>query len=75
MSLVHQGKEGIHLRDSRRVTTSHDFTWKDEEMEHMIQFFDRNEDGKLILEDFTKIVKRCNLRQASENAEHALIAS
>nr|GEW32683.1 centrin-2-like isoform X1 [Tanacetum cinerariifolium] len=63
------GKGGINLRDLRRVAASHDFTWKDEEMEHMIQFFDSNEDGKLSLEDFTKIVERCNMRQGSENTE------
>ncbi|GJR96139.1 centrin-2-like isoform X1 [Tanacetum coccineum] len=67
------GKGGINLRDLRRVAASHDFTWKDEEMEHMIQFFDSNEDGKLSLEDFTKIVERCNMRQGPENTEPASI--
>ncbi|PWA54947.1 calmodulin-related protein [Artemisia annua] len=47
------GKGGINLRDLWRVAASHDFTWKDEEMEHVIQFFDSNEDGKLSLEDFS----------------------
>ncbi|GJY74518.1 centrin-2-like isoform X1 [Tanacetum coccineum] len=89
------GKGGISLRDLRRVAASHDFTWKDEEMEHMIQFFDSNEDGKktsgswpcslvnsflymyawqLSLEDFTKIVERCNMRQGPENTEPASVA-
>ncbi|GJV75004.1 centrin-2-like isoform X2 [Tanacetum coccineum] len=68
------GKGGINLRDLRRVAASHDFTWKDEEMEHMIQFFDSNEDGKLSLEDFTKIVERCNMRQGPENTEPASVA-
>ncbi|PWA45078.1 calmodulin-related protein [Artemisia annua] len=68
------GKGGINLRDLRRVAASHDFTWKDEEMEHMIQFFDSNEDGKLSLEDFTKIVELCNMRQGPENTEPASVA-
>lgn len=57
------GKGGINLWDLQRVAASHDFTWKDEEMEHMIQFFDTDGDGKLSLEDFTKIVERCNMKQ------------
>lgn len=69
------GKGGINLRDLRKVAASHDFTWKDEEMEHMIQFFDSDGDGKLSLDDFTKIVERCNMRQVSENAERASLAS
>ncbi|KAK9051569.1 hypothetical protein SSX86_028196 [Deinandra increscens subsp. villosa] len=58
------GKGGINLRDLRRVAASHDFTWKDEEMERMIHFFDSDGDGKLSLEDFTKIVERCNMRSS-----------
>ncbi|CAI9279418.1 unnamed protein product [Lactuca saligna] len=57
------GKGGIGVRDLRRVAASHDFTWTDEEMGDMIQFFDSNGDGKLSLEDFTKIVERCHMRQ------------
>ncbi|KAL8268359.1 hypothetical protein R6Q59_002157 [Mikania micrantha] len=56
------GKGGINLRDLQRVAALHDFTWKDDEMEHMIHFFDSNGDGKLSLEDFTKIVERCKRR-------------
>lgn len=41
------GKGGISLRDLRRVAASHDFTWTDEEMRDMIQFFDSNGDGKV----------------------------
>ncbi|KAL4585813.1 hypothetical protein LXL04_010439 [Taraxacum kok-saghyz] len=63
------GKGGISLRDLRRVAASHDFTWPDEEMKHMIDFFDTDADGKLSLEDFTKIVERCNMRQGSENSQ------
>ncbi|XP_076956767.1 uncharacterized protein LOC143632058 [Bidens hawaiensis] len=69
------GKGGISLRDVQRVAASHDFTWKDEEMEHMIHFFDSDGDRKLSLEDFTKIVERCNMRRESENAEHVSMAS
>ncbi|CAH1424071.1 unnamed protein product [Lactuca virosa] len=65
------GKGGISLRDLRRVAASHDFTWTDEEMGDMIQFFDSNGDGKLSLEDFTKIVERCHMRQGSENTQLA----
>ncbi|KAL4556852.1 hypothetical protein LXL04_035017 [Taraxacum kok-saghyz] len=63
------GERGISLRDLRRVAASHDFTWTDEEMKHMIDFFDTDADGKLSLEDFTKIVERCNMRQGSENSQ------
>ncbi|XP_076949185.1 uncharacterized protein LOC143621742 [Bidens hawaiensis] len=69
------GKGGISLRDVQRVAASHDFTWKDEEMEHMIHFFDGDGDGKLSLEDFTKIVERCNMRRESENAEQVSMTS
>ncbi|KAM0048631.1 hypothetical protein Hdeb2414_s0008g00276661 [Helianthus debilis subsp. tardiflorus] len=62
------GKGGINLRDLQRTAASHDFTWNNDEMEHMIHFFDSDGDGKLSLEDFTKIVERCNMRQGSENA-------
>ncbi|PWA87049.1 calmodulin-related protein [Artemisia annua] len=68
------GKGGINLRDLRRVAASHDFTWNDEEMEHMIQFFDSNEDGKLSLEDFTKIAELCNMRQGPAITEPASVA-
>ncbi|KAI3498529.1 hypothetical protein L1887_34304 [Cichorium endivia] len=63
------GKGGINLRDLCRIAASHDFTWTYEEMGQMIEFFDSNGDGKLSLEDFTKIVERCNMRQGSENAQ------
>ncbi|XP_022029626.1 uncharacterized protein LOC110930601 isoform X2 [Helianthus annuus] len=69
------GKGGINLRDLQRAAASHDFTWNDDEMEHMIHFFDSDGDGKLSLEDFTKIVERCNMRQGSENGERASMAS
>ncbi|XP_076913834.1 uncharacterized protein LOC143584422 [Bidens hawaiensis] len=69
------GKGGISLRDVQRVAASHDFTWKDEEMEHMIHFFDSDGNGKLSLEDFTKIIERCNMRRESENTEQVSMAS
>ncbi|XP_009600290.1 uncharacterized protein LOC107802312 isoform X2 [Nicotiana tabacum] len=62
------GKESISLRDLRRVATSHDFTWSDEELAKMIHCFDSNGDGKLSLDDFRKIVVKCNMIKGSEDA-------
>lgn len=62
------GKGSISFRDLRKMAVSHDFTWSDEDMENMIRCFDSNEDGKLSLDDFRKIVVRCNMIQGSEDA-------
>ncbi|KAK3038777.1 hypothetical protein RJ639_027364 [Escallonia herrerae] len=59
------GKGSIILRDLRRVAAAHDFTWSDKEMEDMIRFFDSDQDGKLSLDDFHKIVSRCKMIQPS----------
>ncbi|KAI3690749.1 hypothetical protein L2E82_48956 [Cichorium intybus] len=63
------GKWGINLKDQYRIAASHDFTWTYEEMGQMIKVFYSNGDGKLSLEDFTKIVQRYNMRQGFENAQ------
>lgn len=62
------GKGGITVRDLCRVAAAHDFTWSDKEIEDMIYLFDSDGYGKLSLDDFSKIVDRCNMRQGSENA-------
>ncbi|XP_019161061.1 PREDICTED: centrin-2 [Ipomoea nil] len=55
------GKGSISVRDLRRVAAAHDFLWSDEELGDMIHCFDVDGDGKLSLEDFRKIVIRCNM--------------
>ncbi|GAY41921.1 hypothetical protein CUMW_063040 [Citrus unshiu] len=55
------GKGSISLRDLRRVSVAHDFIWTDDELFDMIHCFDSDGDGKLNLEDFQKIVSRCNM--------------
>ncbi|CAA7391596.1 unnamed protein product [Spirodela intermedia] len=55
------GSGNIRLRDLMRVASAHDFRWTDEEMADMIHLFDSNGDDKLSLDDFSKIVSRCNM--------------
>ncbi|XP_031127837.1 centrin-2-like isoform X2 [Ipomoea triloba] len=55
------GKGSISVRDLRRVAAAHDFLWSDEELGDMIHCFDVDGDGKLSLEEFRKIVIRCNM--------------
>lgn len=62
------GKGGISLRDLKRLAAAHDFTWTDKEMADMICCFDSDGDGKLSIEDFRKIVCRCNMIQVSDTA-------
>lgn len=62
------GKGGISLRDLKRVAAAHDFTWTDKEMADMICCFDSDGDGKLSIEDFRKLVCRCNMIQVSDTA-------
>ncbi|CAN4125874.1 unnamed protein product [Withania somnifera] len=62
------GKGNISFRDLQRMAVSHDFTWSDEDMANMIRCFDSDGDGKLTLDDFRKIVVRCNMIQGSEDA-------
>ncbi|XP_043715847.1 serrate RNA effector molecule homolog [Telopea speciosissima] len=62
------GKDRITVRDLQRVAIAHDFTWTDKEMMDMINSFDSDGDGKLSLEDFRRIVLRCNMIQGCKNA-------
>ncbi|XP_027336703.1 protein IWS1 homolog A-like isoform X2 [Abrus precatorius] len=55
------GKGTITIRDLQRAATAHDFLWTDKELVDMIRCFDSDGDGKLSLDDFRKIVVRCNL--------------
>ncbi|KAJ4956844.1 hypothetical protein NE237_013627 [Protea cynaroides] len=62
------GKGRITLRDLQRIAIAHDFTWTDKEMMDMIDSFDGDGDGMLNLDDFRRIVLRCNMIQGCENA-------
>ncbi|TYH42842.1 hypothetical protein ES332_D11G089500v1 [Gossypium tomentosum] len=62
------GKGSISMRDLRRVAIAHDFIWTDKELAEMIQCFDTDGDGKLNLDDFRKIVSRCNMLRTSDNS-------
>ncbi|XP_031269650.1 centrin-1 isoform X2 [Pistacia vera] len=62
------GRGIISKRDLRRVAVAHDFLWTDEELADMVHCFDSDGDGKLNLDDFRKIVSRCNMIQASDNS-------
>ncbi|KAM5554796.1 uncharacterized protein ABKV19_022955 [Rosa sericea] len=59
---------GISARDLERVVIAHDFMWTDKEVADMIHLFDSDGDAKLSLEDFRKIVVRCNMIKAPENS-------
>ncbi|CAA3028673.1 centrin-2-like isoform X2 [Olea europaea subsp. europaea] len=61
------GKGNITLRDIQRVATAHDFMWSEREISDMIYCFDSDGDGKLNLDDFRKIVGRCNMIKDSDN--------
>ncbi|KAE8665786.1 SPX domain-containing protein 3-like [Hibiscus syriacus] len=61
------GKGSISTRDLRSVAIAHDFIWTEKELTDMIHCFDTDGDGKLNLDDFRKIVTRCNMLQTSEN--------
>ncbi|KAJ0051807.1 hypothetical protein Pint_00194 [Pistacia integerrima] len=62
------GRGIISKRDLRRVAVAHDFLWTEEELADMVHCFDSDGDGKLNLDDFRKIVSRCNMIQASDNS-------
>ncbi|OMP00638.1 Calcium-binding EF-hand [Corchorus olitorius] len=62
------GKGGISRRDLRRVAMEHDFMWTDKELSDMIHCFDGDSDGKLNLDDFRRIIRRCNMLRTSENS-------
>ncbi|KAF5186997.1 calmodulin-like protein [Thalictrum thalictroides] len=55
------GKGGITVKDLRRVAIDHDFIWSDKEINDMVHLFDSDGDGKLHLDDFQKILHRCNM--------------
>ncbi|XP_008232581.1 PREDICTED: uncharacterized protein LOC103331713 [Prunus mume] len=59
---------GLSLRDLQRVATAHDFMWTDKELADMIRCFDCDGDGKLSLDEFRKIVVRCNMIKEPEQA-------
>ncbi|KAM0935607.1 putative EF-hand domain-containing protein [Dioscorea sansibarensis] len=62
------GKGHIVLRDLQRMAIAHDFSWTEMEMALMIHCFDSDKDGKLSLEDFRKIVSRCNMLRQPGNS-------
>ncbi|KAK8711178.1 hypothetical protein V6N13_146470 [Hibiscus sabdariffa] len=66
--ILEAGKGGISMRDLRRVAIAHDFMWTDKELGDMIHCFDGDRDGKLNLDDFRKVVSRCNMLRTSENS-------
>ncbi|CAJ1948638.1 unnamed protein product [Sphenostylis stenocarpa] len=74
------GNGTINVRDLQRAATAHDFLWTDKELVDMIRCFDSDGDGKvrikglslillfwleLSLDDFRKIVVRCNMIKGS----------
>ncbi|CAL9006739.1 unnamed protein product [Prunus brigantina] len=59
---------GLSLRDLQRVATGHDFMWTDKELADMICCFDSDGDGKLSLDEFRKIVVRCNMIKEPEQS-------
>ncbi|KAJ8748949.1 hypothetical protein K2173_013386 [Erythroxylum novogranatense] len=61
------GRGLINRRDLQRVATAHDFMWSENEIADMIHCFDNDGDGKLNLDDFRKIVVRCNMIQGPED--------
>lgn len=60
------GNGGFSLRDLRRLVVVHDFTWSEKDMADMIHLFDSDGDGKITLDDFRKIVCRCNMLKGSD---------
>ncbi|KAM1262601.1 hypothetical protein ACFX13_028383 [Malus domestica] len=59
---------GISIADIQRLATTHDFMWNKEELADMIHCFDSDGDGKLSLEEFRKIVVRCNMIKEPEQS-------
>ncbi|XP_004306956.1 PREDICTED: myb-like protein V isoform X1 [Fragaria vesca subsp. vesca] len=59
---------GISARNLEKLAVAHDFIWTDKEVADMIHLFDSDGDAKLSLEDFRKIVVRCNMIKAPENS-------
>lgn len=61
-------KGSITVRDIERVAIAHDFMWTEKELADMIHCFDSDRDGKLSMEDFRKIVGRCNMIKGPESS-------
>ncbi|XP_051132531.1 uncharacterized protein LOC127252419 [Andrographis paniculata] len=55
------------VRDLRRLVGAHDFTWSEKEMSDMITCFDSDGDGRINLDDFRKIVSRCNMLKGNDD--------
>lgn len=62
------GKGTVTIRDLEKAAITHDFSWTDKELVDMIRCFDSDGDGRLSLDDFRKIVVRCNLIKGPENS-------
>ncbi|KAK4269791.1 hypothetical protein QN277_022900 [Acacia crassicarpa] len=62
------GKGSVTMRDLQRVAAAYDFVWTDKELSDMIHCFDSDNDGKLTLDDFRKIIDRCNMIKGSEKS-------
>ncbi|XP_021898569.1 calmodulin-like protein 3 isoform X2 [Carica papaya] len=62
------GKGGITVRDLQKIALAHDFMWTDEELADMIRCFDGDGDGMLNLDDFRKIISRCNMLRGSDTS-------
>lgn len=66
LSFDETGKGYVTPRDVKRMASSHDFSWTDNEITQMIHPFDNDGDGKLSLEDFRSIVLRCRMMLETE---------
>ncbi|XP_073028403.1 uncharacterized protein [Primulina eburnea] len=66
------GNGGFFLRDLCRLAAAHDFTWSEKDMANMIHLFDSDGDGKITLDDFRKIVCRCNMLKGSDQGTNGL---
>ncbi|CAK8575122.1 unnamed protein product [Lathyrus sativus] len=66
--LDESGKGTVTKRDLERAAITHDFEWTDNELVDMIRCFDSDGDGRLSLDDFRKIVVRCNMIKDSQNS-------
>lgn len=62
------GKGTVTVRDLEKAAITHDFSWTDKELVDMIRCFDSDGDGRLSLDDFRKIVVRCNMIKGPENS-------
>ncbi|GBG61776.1 hypothetical protein CBR_g23736 [Chara braunii] len=51
----------ISYKDVERMATLHDFTWSDEQIQDMIDFYDNDGDKRLDLAEFRAMVQSCNV--------------